>query len=95
MPVKSHFLLLISAFIAPIAAKQGGEKRLSIRNARAAAGVIYTIPFATPTESLLTRFSSPTRHTARVPTTFSLAIKPVMVAAASCHATTPTMGAKR
>ena len=31
-----HFLLLISEFIAPIAAKQGGVYRLNIRYARAA-----------------------------------------------------------
>lgn len=36
MPPNSHFLLLISEFIAPIAAKQGGVYRLNIRYARAA-----------------------------------------------------------
>ena len=40
MPAKSHFLSLISAFIAPIAAKHGGEKRLNIKNASAATLVI-------------------------------------------------------
>ena len=33
------------------------------------------------------------KQTASVPTTFSFAIKPVMDAAASCHATTPNTGA--
>ena len=41
------------------------------------------------------KFSRPTKHTARVPTTFSLAIKPVTAAAASCQLSTPTMGTSR
>ena len=35
------------------------------------------------------------KHTARVPTTFSLAIKPVTAAAANCHESTPTTGTRR
>lgn len=36
----------------------------------------------------------PGKATARVPTTFSFAIKPVTAAAASCQETTPTMGTR-
>ena len=45
--------------------------------------------------SVSIRFSRPTKQTARVPTTFSLAIKPVTAAAASCQLSTPTMGTSR
>ena len=38
------------------------------------------------------RFSSPTKQTASVPTTFSFAMKPVTAAAASCQERTPTIG---
>ena len=42
--------------------------------------------------SVSMKFSRPAKHTARVPTTFSLATKPVTAAAASCQDSTPTMG---
>ena len=99
MPAKSHFLLLSSAFIAPMAAKQGGEKRLNIKNARAAtrvipkvAATVSALPAFIASSSRLKRLEMP-KHTASVATTFSFAIKPVTQAAANCHATTPTIGA--
>lgn len=88
----------ISEFIAPKAAKQGGVYRLNIRYARAATFVIATICAISLALPSIIAFSSksiklfkPTKQTARVPTTFSLAIKPVTTAAASYEAT-PTIG---
>ena len=52
------------------------------------------VPSSMASSSVSIRFSSPTKQTARVPTTFSFAIKPVTAAAASCQETTPTMGTR-
>ena len=43
MPAQNHLLFLISAFIAPIAAKHGGVNKLNIKNASAATFVIANI----------------------------------------------------
>ena len=53
------------------------------------------VPSSIASSSVSIRFSRPTKQTARVPTTFSLAMKPVTAAAASCQLRTPTMGTSR
>src|SRR5699024_2832733 len=49
------------------------------------------VPSSSSRVSASIRFSSPTKQTASVPTTFSFAIKPVTAAAASCQESTPTI----
>ena len=93
----SHLLLCNSAFSAPIAAKQGGVNRLNMRYASAAA-FVSPITAATVPPPLISSSSSVSIKllsaytVAMVPTTFSLAIKPAITAAASCHAANPTIG---
>ena len=88
--------------MAPRAAKHGGVYKLNMRYASAATLVSAKTPATScPAPSIIAsssvsiRFSSPTKHTASVPTTFSFAIKPVTAAAASCHDATPTIGTSR
>ena len=75
---------------------------MNIKYARAATLVIAIIPATSvpapsinANSSVSIRFSRPIKQTARVPTTFSFAINPVIAAAASCHERTPTIGTSR
>ena len=52
-------------------------------------------PSISASSSVSIRFSSPTKQTANVPTTFSFAINPVTAAAANCQLRTPTIGTSK
>ena len=83
-----------------MAAKHGGVNRLNTRYARADAASIMPFEPVPKAEAISKRFAPPStassstfmrlvipKHTARVATTFSLAMKPVIAAAASCQET--------
>ena len=85
-----------------MAAKQGGVYKLNIKYAKAATFVIAkTVATSVPAPSIRAsssvsiKFSSPTKQTAKVPTTFSFAIKPVTAAAAICQLKTPIIGTSK
>ena len=89
LPVKAAKFTLTDEF----------DEKLNVKKANAATEEIPKTEATTPSFPSTTASSSKLnkleieKQTANVPTTFSLAIKPVMAAAANCHATTPTTGA--
>ena len=90
----NHRFEFISAFIAPIAAKHGGVKRLNTRYAKAATLVMPMIDEISPAPETTFKASTSMKlvmpnTTAKVPTTFSFAMNPVMAAAASCQRPKP------
>ena len=93
MAIIVHLPLFISRLMAPIAAKQGAQIRLKTMKEKPASGVKACC--RSPQISVPSSLSSPPKwnRMPKVPTTFSLAIRPVTVAATALQLPQPS-GAK-
>ena len=81
MANQNHFLLFISRLIAPIAAKQGAQRRLNTRNDIADAGVKAAARLPHISAPSSATYEKPYRIP-KVPTTYSYDNRPVIAATA-------------